>query len=270
MNIEEQYLKLLKNVLENGFDRPDRTGVGSRAIWGGMLTHDWSEGFPLITTKKMWFRGVVAEALWMISGADDTSFLEEQKAAHVWSPWAKKWSGGNKVGQIYGPSWRNWNDTGLDQLQTVIEQIKTNPTSRRHLIIAWNPDAIWNDKVCLPACHYSFGFQVENDKLNCAFVMRSSDFFIGAPWNIAFYGLIQAMVAQVCNLKPGKLIYQGFDIHLYSNHHEQAKEQLSREPKPLPKLVINPEVEEIDNFEMKDFGIEGYEFWPAIKAPIAV
>ena len=266
-NIEVQYLELLKRIIYDGSDSQDRTNTGTCKIWGAHLRCKSSEGFPLITTKRMWFKGIVAELLWMLSGSDTLDFLEEHGASHIWSPWVPS---GGTTGEIYGPSWRNWNRTGLDQLKTVIGEIKTNPNSRRHLVLAWNPSAVWSNNVCLAPCHFAFQFQVDKDTLNANWMMRSSDAFIGLPWNLAFYSLLQRVVAQVCGLKVGDLTFWGNDVHLYSNHIPLAARQLMRGVRALPDVIINPDVKDIDKFVMNDFEVDGYDPCPAIKAEIAV
>lgn len=267
MSIEHQYLELLARIKKEGQYKEDRTGVGCYSIWGASLRHDFEDGFPLITTKKMWFNGILAELVWILSGDENIDYLEKNKVGHIWSPWADK--DGN-LGKIYGPSWRNWDNTGLDQLKTVIEEIKNNPNSRRHLVLAWNPGAVWSGEARLPPCHFAFQFQVQGDRLNCNWMMRSSDAIIGLPWNIAFYGLLQSAVAKVCHLVPGVLTYWGNDVHIYSNHLDGLDEQLLREPKVLPRLTIESYVTDIDDLDLSAAKIVGYNYHPAIKQPLAV
>lgn len=267
MNIEHQYLELLSQIKKEGQYKEDRTGVGCYSIWGASLRHDFKDGFPLITTKRMWFKGVMAELIWMLSGNENIEYLEKHRVGHIWSPWADK--DGN-LGKIYGPSWRNWDDTGLDQLQLVIEQIKNNPNSRRHLVLAWNPGAVWNGEARLPPCHFAFQFQVQGDKLNCNWMMRSSDAVIGLPWNIAFYAALMCAVAKVCNLTPGVLTYWGNDVHIYSNHLSGVEEQLSREPIYLPGVSLPKYLFNINDLEINDISMVGYKHHPAITLPIAV
>jgi thymidylate synthase len=262
----------LTRIRKEGQYKEDRTGVGCYSIWGASLRHDFKDGFPLITTKRMWFRGIVTELLWMLSGSKNTAFLEEHGVGHIWTPWAD--SDGN-LGKIYGPSWRNWDDSGLDQLKSVIEQIKDDPYSRRHLVLAWNPEAVWSGDAKLPPCHFAFQFQVQGRKLNMNWVMRSSDCVLGLPWNLAFYALLQSMVAQICNLEPGILTYWGNDVHVYSNHLEGVDLQIGRYLQGLgtydfPKLIINPDIIDIDDFTFDDIKLEGYECHPAIPQPLAV
>lgn len=266
-SIEEQYLDLLKKVLEEGVEYPDRTGTGCIGIFGANLKHDMSLGFPLLTSKKMWFKGIWHELKWILRGDDNIDYLKEQGAAQIWSPWAREdgW-----VGRTYGPSWRNFGGQNIDQLQNAIDGIKKDPHSRRHLVLAWDPVAVVNKQVQLPSCHYAFQFHVQEDKLNLAFTMRSSDLFIGTSWNISFYGLLLHMVAHITGYIPGQLYFSTTDAHIYRNHISQVQEQLSREPKSLPKLNILRPVSDINDFKYEDFELVGYESYASIKAPIAI
>lgn len=272
MNIEQQYLNLLSKIKREGFDRDDRTGVGSRAIWGASIRHDFRvAGFPLITTKKMWFKGIKAELLWMLQGQPELDFLVEHGCEKIWQPWSTD----GAIRNSYPTEWRHHGDErfqNVDQIRLVIEQIKNNPNSRRHLVVAWDPDNVWNGAVKLPPCHFAFQFQVQKDQLHCNFMMRSSDAPIGLPWNIAFYGLLQCMVAQVTNLKPGVLTFWGNDVHIYHNQFDLIDTQLDRGSVCylFPALELNPNIKDIDQFTMDDIKIVGYNHHDAINYPVAV
>lgn len=278
----KQYLDLIKRVLETGVEKTDRTGTGTLSCFGAQLRFDLSEGFPLVTTKKVHLKSIIHELLWLISGDTNIKYLTDNKVT-IWNEWADE---NGDLGPVYGKQWRAWPDYNngeyveedeefyyvdfetIDQLATVIQQIKLNPDSRRLLVSAWNPADVPNMK--LPPCHYSFQFYVANNKLSCKFHMRSTDVFLGLPFNIASYALLTMMVAQVCDLELGELIYDGGDVHIYSNHIEQVKLQLTREPLTLPKMVINPEVKDIDDFKYEDFTLVGYQSHPAIKGEVAI
>ncbi len=262
------YLEMLKYVLENGQPRKDRTGVGTLSIFGYQFRHDLSKGFPLLTTKKINFKAVKVEVLWYLRAGTDLSFLHEH-GVHIWDPWADE--NGN-LGPIYGYQWRKWPtyDGGhIDQIREVIRKIKEKPYDRRMIVSAWNVAQL--SEMRLPPCHILFQFYVTNDgRLSLHLYQRSADIFIGVPFNIAGYSLLIHMIAHVTGLKPGELIISYGDLHLYKNHIEQAKLQLSREPRQLPELKLNPEVKDIDDFKPEDIEIVNYNPHPFIKAPVAV
>lgn len=291
-----QYLDLCKKVLETGTYKDDRTGTGTYSLFGYQTRYNLEEGFPLVTTKKVFLRGIIHELLWFISGDTNIKYLVDNDV-HIWDDWAykaykesdcfegedmkafaarikaldkddpfvKKWG---ELGPVYGRQWRNFNEEGVDQLENLINQIKTNPNSRRLIISAWNPCEV--DKMALPPCHSFMQFYVVNGKLSCQLYQRSADIFLGVPFNIASYSLFTMMIAQVCGLKPGEFIHTMGDAHIYTNHVEQIKLQLSREPKALPTMKINPNVKSIYDFKIDDFTLEGYEPWPRIKGEVAV
>lgn len=258
----KQYLELLRHTLINGVETEDRTGTGTRRVFGTNMRFDLNEGFPLVTTKKMFFRGVKEELLWMLSGSTNTNDLPK-KVRHWWSPWADN---DGELGPIYGKQFRG----GIDQVANVIDSIKSDPFSRRHVISLWNPADI--DMMALPPCHgVVIQFFVSNDrKLSCLMHQRSGDMFIGVPVNIAFYALLTHMIAQVCDLKVGELVHNIGDTHIYLNHFRQVITQLDREPLELCKLKLNPEIKDIDDFTSSDIDIEDYSHHPAIKAKVSV
>lgn len=263
----KQYLVLMKNVMENGTPKNDRTGTGTISIFGAQLRFDLNKGFPLITTKKIHLRSIIHELLWFLKGDTNIKYLNENNV-NIWNEWADK--EGN-LGPVYGYQWRSWNafnGKNIDQISEVIKQIKTNPDSRRMIVSAWNVGEI--EKMALPPCHCFFQFYVADSKLSCQLYQRSCDLFLGVPFNIASYALLTLMVAQVCDLKPGEFIHTLGDTHLYNNHLEQAKLQLSRTPKPLPKMVLNPAVKDIFKFQFEDFKLMDYDPHPHIKAEVAV
>jgi len=280
----KQYLDALEHVLENGADRKDRTGIGTRAVFGMQLRFNMENGFPAMTTKKLAWKSVVSELLWFIEGSSDERRLAEilygirdSTKNTIWtdnanaSYWKPKAKFEGDLGRVYGVQWRKWkNPEGkeIDQLSNAIEMIKTNPTSRRIIVNAWNPGEI--DMMALPPCHTFFQFFVANNKLSLQMYQRSCDMFLGVPFNIASYSLLLHMVAQVTNLRPGELVHTLGDAHIYNNHFEQVKEQLSRTPLPLPKLWLNPSIKNIGDFKMEDIKLESYESHPPIKAPMAV
>lgn len=299
-----QYLELLRHVLEHGKFKADRTGTGTYSVFGAQTRFDLRRNFPLLTTKKVHLRSIIHELLWFLKGgceASDTSYLRENKVT-IWDEWADEKYKTN-LGPVYGKQWRNWtghslrpiddpdvnhptlfdlnsfnqdvkvkplrrSDYGIDQIANVIAEIKKNPESRRLIVSAWNVADI--EKMALAPCHCLFQFYVSNGELSCQLYQRSADIFLGVPFNIASYALLTLMVAQVCGRKPGEFIHTFGDLHLYANHVEQAKLQLSREPRPLPEMKLNPAVKKIDDFKFEDFELVGYDPHPAIKAPIAV
>lgn len=261
------YLDLMKKILDEGVDRSDRTGVGTRSIFGTQMRFDLSESFPLLTTKKVHLRSIIYELLWFLSGDTNIKFLKDNKVT-IWDEWADE--NGN-LGPVYGKQWRRWECADgriIDQISNVVEQIKNNPQSRRLIVNAWNVADV--DKMALPPCHLLFQFYVANDRLSCMLYQRSCDFFLGVPFNIASYSLLCMMIAQQCGLKPGEFVWTGGDTHLYSNHFEQAKEQLSRTPRALPKMLIKRKPYSIFDYKFEDFELVDYDPYPVIKAPIAV
>lgn len=266
----KNYLDLLADVLENGKRKSDRTGTGTVSVFGRQLRFDLSEGFPLVTTKRIHLKSVIHELLWFLSGRTNIRYLQENGVT-IWDAWAD--DHGN-LGPVYGAQWRSWDvpesDYGppIDQIWEIIDSIKSNPDSRRHLVSAWNVSDIRYMK--LPPCHFAFQFYVEDGKLSCMFSMRSTDVFLGLPFNIASYALLTHMIAQQCDLEVGELIYSGGDVHIYENHIEQVVEQLTRTPKPLPQLVIKRKPHSINGYQFEDFEFIGYDPHPTIKAPIAI
>lgn len=263
----KQYLDLLRNIEENGTFKSDRTGTGTKSVFGYQMRFDLSEGFPLLTTKKVHLKSIIYELLWFISGDTNIKYLKDHGVS-IWDEWADE---NGDLGPVYGHQWRSWpapDGKSIDQLSNVIEQIKHNPDSRRLIVSAWNPAEV--DKMALPPCHSLFQFYVADGKLSCQLYQRSADTFLGVPFNIASYALLTMMIAQCCDLKVGDFVHTLGDAHIYSNHQEQVALQLSREPKPLPKMIINPEKKDIFSFEYEDFTLVDYDPWPAIKAPVAV
>ena len=263
----QQYLTLLSDILERGTDKSDRTGTGTRSIFGYQMRFDLSEGFPLVTTKKLHLKSIIYELLWFIRGETNVRWLQD-RGVTIWDEWADE---NGDLGPVYGSQWRSWpapDGRHIDQLQNVIDQIRAKPDSRRHIVSAWNPAEV--DNMALPPCHALFQFYVADGKLSCQLYQRSADTFLGVPFNIASYALLTHMVAQVTGLGVGDFVHTLGDAHIYSNHFEQARLQLTREPRPLPKLVMNPDRKRIEDFVYEDFAFEGYDPHPAIKAPIAV
>lgn len=257
----------MRLIRETGAIKKDRTGVGTQSIFGHQCRYDLSEGFPLLTTKKVHLKSIIYELLWFISGDTNIKYLNDHGVT-IWDEWADE--NGN-LGPVYGSQWRSWptpDGRHIDQISNLIETIKHNPDSRRMLVCAWNVGEIEN--MALPPCHCLFQFYVVDGKLSCQLYQRSADTFLGVPFNIASYALLTMMIAQVCDLEPGEFIHTTGDTHLYLNHFEQADLQLTREPRPLPKMKINPDVKSIFDFKYEDFELVGYDPWPAIKAPVAV
>ena len=263
----QQYHDLLKHILENGTFKDDRTGTGTTSVFGYQMRFNLEEGFPLVTTKKLHLRSIIHELLWFLKGDTNINYLKEN-GVKIWDEWADE--DGN-LGPVYGYQWRSWPAEGgkhVDQITQVIEQIKNNPNSRRHIVSAWNVGEIEN--MALPPCHAFFQFYVADNKLSCQLYQRSADTFLGVPFNIASYALLTMMVAQVCNLELGDFVHTFGDVHLYSNHIEQTELQLTRDFRPLPKMEINPEVKNIFDFTFDDFTLEGYEYHPHIKGAVAI
>ena len=254
----KQYLDMLRYVLENGVDKMDRTGVGTRSVFGQQMRFDLSKGFPLMTTKKMHLKSIIHELLWFIKGDTNVKYLQDN-GVRIWNEWADE--NGN-LGPIYGSQWRNWNGEGIDQLAQVVDKLKNNPNDRRMIVSAWNVSKI--PEMRLPPCHMMFQFYVANGKLSCMLYQRSCDMFLGVPFNIASYALLTMMLAQVCNLKPGEFVHTLGDTHIYHNHFEQVKEQLRREPLPLPTMKLNPAVKDINDFKFEDFTLENYQCYGAM------
>ena len=259
-----QYLDLLQDIMDNGVDKIDRTGVGTRSVFGRQMRFDLSKGFPLVTTKKVHLKSIIYELLWFIKGDTNVKYLQDN-GVRIWNEWADE--DGN-LGPVYGSQWRNWNGDGIDQLADVIERIKHNPNDRRMIVTAWNPSKI--EQMKLPPCHMMFQFYVANGKLSCMLYQRSCDMFLGVPFNIASYALLTMMIAQICDLKAGEFIHTLGDTHIYHNHFEQVKEQLSRTPLPLPTMKINPMIKDINDFKYDDFELEGYESYGVLKGKVAV
>ncbi len=261
------YLDLMRHVLENGTPKADRTGTGTLSVFGYQMRFDLRQGFPLLTTKKLHLRSIIHELLWFLRGETNVHYLQEN-GVRIWNEWADE---SGELGPVYGSQWRNWGDGdpgGIDQIEQVIRQIKEEPDSRRMLVSAWNVAAI--PEMRLPPCHLLFQFYVADGRLSCQLYQRSADIFLGVPFNIASYALLTLMVAQVCGLKPGEFVHTLGDAHLYGNHLEQARLQLSREPYPLPEMRLNPEVDDISKFRFSDFELRNYQAHPHIKAPVAV
>jgi thymidylate synthase len=263
----KQYLKLLQDILDEGVDKSDRTGVGTRSIFGYQMRFNLEDGFPLLTTKKLHLRSIIHELLWFIKGDTNIKYLNDNKVT-IWDEWADE---NGDLGPIYGHQWRSWKNpdgSTTDQLSAVVNSIVSNPDSRRHIVSAWHVSYI--DSMKLPPCHVLFQFYVANGRLSCQLYQRSADVFLGVPFNIASYALLTLMVAQVTGLKPGTFVHTIGDAHIYLNHMEQVKLQLSREPMPIPQMVLNPEVKSIFDFKFDDFTLVGYNAHPSIKADIAV
>ena len=272
-----QYLDLVKHVLDNGELKEDRTGTGTKSVFGYQMRFNLDDGFPMVTTKKLHLKSIIYELLWFLKGDTNIKYLQEN-GVKIWDAWAD--SNGD-LGPVYGFQWRNWNSDGIDQISNLINDLKNNPSSRRHLISAWNPSVlpdtsksfetnVANGKAALPPCHAFFQFHVINGKLSCQLYQRSADIFLGVPFNIASYSLLTIMIAQVCDLKVGDFIHTFGDAHIYSNHFDQMKLQLTREPRKLPTIKINREVRSIFDFKFEDFVLEDYNPHPHIKGKVAV
>jgi thymidylate synthase len=277
------YLDLLRRILDEGRDRPDRTGTGTRGIFGHQLRCDLRQSFPLLTTKKVHLKSIVWELLWFLQGRTDNQWLKE-RGVSIWDEWASTEQcarfgrSPGDLGPVYGHQWRNfgatprpeggWADDGVDQIRMVVDELRRNPSSRRLIVSGWNPREA--DQVALPPCHTLFQFYVQDGELSCQLYQRSADVFLGVPFNIASYSLLTLMVAQVCGLKPGDFVHTFGDAHLYRNHMDQVRLQLSREPRPSPTMRLNPAVTDLFAFGFDDFTLAGYDPWPGIKAPVAI
>ncbi|MBN8283655.1 thymidylate synthase [Zoogloea sp.] len=262
-----QYLELMRHVAERGHRKDDRTGTGTLSVFGWQMRFDLAEGFPLLTTKKLHTRSIIHELLWFLRGETNIKYLKDNKVS-IWDEWADQ---NGELGPVYGKQWRRWETAdgrSIDQIAQLIEALKKNPDSRRHIVSAWNPGEI--EGMALPPCHALFQFYVAGGKLSCQLYQRSADIFLGVPFNIASYALFTMMVAQVCGYEPGDFVWTGGDCHLYVNHLEQTQLQLSREPRALPTMRINPDVKDIFAFTIDDFTLEGYDPHPHISAPVAV
>ena len=274
----KQYQDLLQHILDNGVQKGDRTGTGTISVFGYQMRFHLEDGFPLLTTKKVHLRSIIHELLWLINGDTNIKYLHDNKVS-IWDEWAD--SNGD-LGPIYGAQWRNWNNEGIDQIADVINSLKNNPNSRRHIVTAWNPSVlpdesskdfaanVANGKAALPPCHAFFQFYVADNKLSCQLYQRSADVFLGVPFNIASYSLLTMMIAQVCGLGLGDFVHTFGDVHIYNNHIEQVKLQLSREPRELPTMHINPDVKSIFDFKYEDFKLENYNPYDAIKADVSI
>ena len=263
----KQYLDLLRKIMADGAVKSDRTGTGTKSIFGYQMRFDLNEGFPLLTTKKLHLRSIIHELLWFLAGDTNIKYLHDNKVT-IWDEWA---SPDGELGPIYGYQWRSWpapDGRHIDQIAAVVESLKHNPDSRRHIVSAWNVADI--DRMALPPCHALFQLYVAEGRLSCQLYQRSADVFLGVPFNIASYALLTMMMAQVCGLKPGDFVHTLGDAHIYLNHFDQVHEQLSRTPRALPVMKLNPAVDSIFGFRYEDFTLEGYDPWPSIKAPIAV
>ncbi|MBO7286781.1 MAG: thymidylate synthase [Bacteroidales bacterium] len=274
----KQYLDLLQHIIDNGFQKGDRTGTGTKSVFGYQMRFNLEEGFPLLTTKKVHLRSIIHELLWLINGDTNIKYLHDNKVS-IWDEWADQ---NGDLGPIYGAQWRNWNNEGIDQIADLIDSIKNNPNSRRHIVTAWNPSVLPDEKskdfaqnvadgkAALPPCHAFFQFYVADNKLSCQLYQRSADVFLGVPFNIASYSLLTMMIAQVCGLGLGDFVHTFGDVHIYNNHIEQVKLQLSREPRQLPTMKLNPEVKSIFDFKYEDFKLEDYNPHDAIKADVSI
>ncbi|GGE09545.1 thymidylate synthase [Psychroflexus salis] len=273
----KQYHDLIQHILDHGVQKGDRTGTGTKSVFGYQMRFDLAEGFPMVTTKKIHLKSIIYELLWFLKGDTNVKYLQEN-GVRIWNEWADQ--NGN-LGPVYGHQWRNWNSEEIDQIKDLISTLKTNPNSRRMLVSAWNPSVmpdtsvsfeenVTNGKAALPPCHAFFQFYVADGKLSCQLYQRSADVFLGVPFNIASYALFTLMLAQVCNFQPGEFIHTFGDAHIYNNHMEQVELQLSRAPRPLPIMRLNPDVKDIFDFNFEDFTLENYNPHPHIKGKVAV
>ncbi len=273
----KQYHDLLKHVLENGHEKQDRTGTGTISVFGYQMRFNLQEGFPLVTTKKLHLKSIIHELLWFLKGDTNISYLQEN-GVRIWNEWADE---NGDLGPVYGLQWRNWNGEGIDQIAQLIDTLRNNPDSRRMMVAAWNPgvlpdtsmsfsENVAEGKAALPPCHAFFQFYVADGRISCQLYQRSADIFLGVPFNIASYALFTLMVAQVCGYQPGEFIHTFGDAHIYNNHMDQIKLQLSRDPRPLPKMILNPAVKEIDDFKFTDFTLIDYDPHPHIKGAVAI
>lgn len=260
----QQYLDLLQDIMEHGVDKMDRTGTGTRSVFGRQMRFDLSKGFPLVTTKKVHLKSIIYELLWFLKGDTNVKYLQEH-GVRIWNEWADE---NGELGPVYGSQWRNWNGEGIDQIAQVVETLKKNPNDRRMIVSAWNVGKI--AEMHLPPCHMMFQFYVANNKLSCMLYQRSCDMFLGVPFNIASYALLTMMMAQVCGYEPGEFVHTLGDTHIYHNHFEQVKEQLSHTPYPLPQMKINPNVKDINDFKYEDFELVNYQSYDTIRAQVAV
>ncbi|MFD0976522.1 thymidylate synthase [Salinimicrobium gaetbulicola] len=273
----KQYHDLIKHVLEHGHEKGDRTGTGTKSVFGYQMRFDLSEGFPMVTTKKLHLKSIIYELLWFLNGDTNVKYLQDH-GVRIWNEWADE---NGDLGPVYGHQWRNWNSEDIDQIKEIVETLKNNPNSRRMLVTAWNPSVlpdtsnsfsenVANGKAALPPCHAFFQFYVADGKLSCQLYQRSADIFLGVPFNIASYALLTMMMAQVCGYEPGDFIHTFGDAHIYNNHMEQVELQLSRDFRELPTMRINPEVRDIFGFKFEDFTLENYNPHPHIKGSVAV
>lgn len=273
----KQYLDLVQHVFDHGVEKTDRTGTGTKSVFGYQMRFDLQEGFPMVTTKKLHLKSIIHELLWFLKGETNIAYLKEH-GVKIWDAWADE---NGDLGPVYGHQWRNWDSQGIDQIKEVIEMIRTNPDSRRMIVSAWNPNVlpdtsvsfaenVANNKAALPPCHAFFQFYVTEGKLSCQLYQRSADIFLGVPFNIASYALLTMMMAQVTGLKAGDFVHTFGDAHIYSNHYEQLELQLSREPRPLPTMEINPEIDNIFDFSFEDFTLVSYDPHPHIKGRVSV
>jgi thymidylate synthase len=271
------YLDLIKDILDNGAQKGDRTGTGTISVFGRQMRFDLSEGFPMVTTKKLHLKSIIHELLWFIKGDTNVKYLNDN-GVKIWNAWADE---NGDLGPVYGAQWRNWNGEGIDQLAMVVEQLKNNPNNRRIMVSAWNPSVmpdtsvsfsenVANGKAALPPCHAFFQFYVADGKLSCQLYQRSADVFLGVPFNIASYALMVMMLAQVCDLEVGEFVHTFGDVHLYNNHIEQAKLQISREPMALSTIKLNPAIKNIEDFTFEDFTLENYQHHAHIKGAVSV
>jgi len=271
------YKQLLQHILDNGYRKEDRTGTGTTSVFGYQMRFNLQEGFPLVTTKKIHLKSIIYELLWFLKGDTNIHYLTEN-GVRIWNEWADE---NGELGPVYGHQWRNWNSEGIDQIQEIINTLKNNPDSRRMVVSAWNPSVmpdtsksfsenVANGKAALPPCHALFQFYVVDNKLSCQLYQRSADVFLGVPFNIASYALLTMMIAQVCELQLGDFVHTFGDVHIYNNHIEQVKLQLTREPRPLPIMKLNPNVKDIFSFTYEDFVLEGYDPHPVIKGAVSV